>query len=94
MPTVSISVKRIVQAIGATITVHVTLGGRGPYDVRWTRYDGRPLPNRATIGGDYSLTISNLQPTDAGIYVITVVNPVGTTSDEVEIEVLGKVHHI
>ena len=42
------------------------------------------------MGGDYSLTIQDLQVIDSGIYVVTAVNQIGTDTDEVEIEVLGK----
>lgn len=62
--------------------------GYGPFSVQWTRQDGRPLPDRAYIGGDHSLTIHDLQPIDAGIYVITAVNQIGSDSAEVEIQVL------
>ncbi len=66
------------------------LQGPGPYNVDWTRKDGQPLPNRAYITQDYSLVIRDAIPEDSGIYVITVVNPIGTTTDEVEITVMGK----
>lgn len=88
-PTISINVRKITQTIGATITVRITLDGRGPFSVQWTRQDGRPLPSRASIGGDYALTIQDLQPIDAGIYVVTAVNQIGSDSEEVEIEVLN-----
>ena len=85
---VTIDVRRMTQTIGATITVTVTISGTPPYNVQWSRKDGQPLPDRVTIGGDYSLTIEDLQPVDAGIYIVTAVNSIGTSYAEIEIEVL------
>ncbi len=66
------------------------LQGQGPFNVDWTRKDGRPLPSRAEILENYDLIIRNAQPSDSGIYVITVISSFGTSTDEVEVEVLGK----
>ncbi len=63
--------------------------GPGPLNVDWTRKDGRPLPDRAQVTQDYSLVIHNAVPEDSGIYVITVINAIGTSRDEVEVSVLG-----
>ena len=69
----------------------IVLQGPGPFNVDWTRKDGRPLPQgRYQITQDYSLIIRDAVPEDSGIYVITVINPLGTTRDEVEITVMGK----
>ena len=62
------------------------LQGQGPFNVDWTRKDGRPLPSRAEILENYDLIIRNAQPSDSGIYVITVISSFGTSTDEVEVE--------
>ena len=86
IPQVSIDVRHVTQVVGATITIIVTITGAPPYNVQWSRKDGRPLPDGATIGSDYSLTIENAQAFDAGVYVVTV----GTSYAEIEVELLSE----
>ncbi|CAG2244995.1 Laminin subunit alpha,Basement membrane proteoglycan,Basement membrane-specific heparan sulfate proteoglycan core protein [Mytilus edulis] len=61
----------------------------GPFNVIWSRIDGQDLPNRAKVGPRYSLTIRDVQETDAGRYVCTATNVHGSNIQYVNLIVLG-----
>ena len=65
--------------------------GQTPFNVEWIRSDGRPLPSRASVDSDYTLTIRDVKSTDAGRYICNVVGPGGRQQEEGELVVVGKV---
>jgi len=88
-PKVIITPSRLSMSEGADVTFECNVGGQGPFDVRWIRADGRPLPDRAIVGRDNSLRIKKLQPSDAGRYVCIAVNAFGRTQVEADLSIVG-----
>jgi hypothetical protein len=58
--------------------------------VTWARTNGRPLPRRASIDADNSLTINGLISSDGGGYTCTAVNTYGRTEGTVLLKVMGE----
>jgi hypothetical protein len=70
---------------GATVALRVEVSGAQPMSYQWF-HNGTPLAG----GTNALLTISNVQPTDAGRYQVVVSNTVGlATSDEAALTVTG-----
>ena len=91
IPVITITPHRIIENVGGTLIIRVRITGREPYArVEWIRADGRPLPDRSSVGPDHSLTIRNLQTSDSGRYILIVVNVYGTSRSEVDVNVRGQ----
>ena len=58
-------------------------------NVQWIRADGQPLPFRASTDVENTLTIVNLEATDAGRYICIADNAYGRSQEEVELTVQG-----
>ena len=87
-----VSPTQVSENIGATVTIQCVPRGRGPFNVVWSRLDGRPLPRgRATQGPgpSYLLTIRELQREDEARYVCSVSNAAGNSRDTVTLTVTG-----
>jgi len=63
----------VTVGIGATATFNVVAAGGGPYSYRWYFNDTNTAPTWTTD----TLTITNVQPTDAGHYHVAVTNAMG-----------------
>ncbi|XP_041377591.1 basement membrane-specific heparan sulfate proteoglycan core protein-like isoform X3 [Gigantopelta aegis] len=88
-PRVVASPVRITEPLGSTATFQCDISGRGPFNVVWSRLDGRSLPSQAIVGARYTLTIRRLEYIDAGRYVCTATNNIGTSRETVELSVSG-----
>jgi len=62
----------VVQGLSATFTV--VAGGNPPLSYQWFK-DGAAIPDQINS----SLTLTSVQPGDAGVYTVTVTNPFGST---------------
>ncbi len=70
--------------IGVTVTLSVAVTGTAPFTYQWRR-DGAPLVNRTNS----SLAFNAAQPSDAGVYTVTVSNAVaGVTSRPATLAIL------
>ena len=69
------------NAPGSTATFTVLAGGAAPLSYAWAK-DGAPLTNGERIAGAQTptLTISQIESGDAGIYSVTVSNAAGSTN--------------
>ena len=63
----------VVRGISATFTV--VAGGNPPLSYQWFK-DGAAIPGQINS----SLTLTSVQPGDAGIYTVTIANPFGSTA--------------
>lgn len=77
------------ERVGSLARFQCQVTGRGPFNVVWSRLDGRRLPPSATtgVGPTYDLVLSRLDYTDAGRYVCSVTNAYGTSRGIVELTV-------
>ncbi|XP_076086554.1 basement membrane-specific heparan sulfate proteoglycan core protein-like isoform X4 [Mytilus galloprovincialis] len=89
-PVVTVNPTELEDTVGQTIVFQCNVQGPGPFNVIWSRIDGQGLPNRAQVGPRYSLTIRDVQETDAGRYVCTATNVHGSNRQYVNLIVLGK----
>jgi hypothetical protein len=60
--------------VGTNVTFNVSARGQVPLSYQW-RFNGNDLPGRT----DASLSLTNVQSTNAGNYSVRVINPVSTT---------------
>ena len=89
-PIVTVNPIEIEEPIGQTIVFQCNVQGPGPFNVIWSRVDGRGLSSNAQVGPRYSLTIRSVQETDAGRYVCTATNVHGSSREYVSLIVIGK----
>ncbi|KAK2193775.1 hypothetical protein NP493_5g02050 [Ridgeia piscesae] len=89
LPEVYVSPRIISLSTGAAVSFTCRVEGQTPFNVEWIRADGRPLPSRASVGSDYTLTIRDVKSTDAGRYICNVVGPGGRQQEEAELVVVG-----
>ncbi|CAL1546871.1 unnamed protein product [Lymnaea stagnalis] len=80
---VIVSPTTVTEPLGSSVIFQCIPRGRGPFNVVWSRLDGRPLPSRATSGPgpNYPLTIPELEYADAARYVCSVTNADGSSRD-------------
>ncbi|XP_052285983.1 basement membrane-specific heparan sulfate proteoglycan core protein-like isoform X3 [Dreissena polymorpha] len=88
-PEVVVTPLRLDEPEGSTVIFQCQVSGEGPFNVVWSRLDSRQLPDRATVGPRYSMTIRNVKLEDAGRYRCTATNRHGNTRREVELRVIG-----
>lgn len=88
---VYVSPRIISLSTGAAVSFTCRVEGQVPVNIEWIRSDGRPLPSRASVDSDYTLTIRDVKSTDAGRYICNVVGPRGRQHEEAELVVVGKV---
>ncbi len=93
-PTVSVSPKNIAEAVGGNVSFTCNVGGRQPVNIRWQRADGRQLPSRAITSADNTLTIVNVQVTDAGRYICLAYNSYGRAQEDLELVIIGRLQII
>ncbi|XP_025082607.1 basement membrane-specific heparan sulfate proteoglycan core protein-like isoform X8 [Pomacea canaliculata] len=88
-PTVIVNPIQLQERVGSLARFQCQVTGRGPFNVVWSRLDGRRLPPSATtgVGPTYDLVLSRLDYTDAGRYVCSVTNAYGTSRGIVELTV-------
>lgn len=70
-------------AVGQTASFTVTPAGTGPFSYEWKK-GGTTLANGGTVSGTTSatLTIANVQPSDAALYSVVVANASGGVASE------------
>ncbi|CAJ0936811.1 unnamed protein product, partial [Mesorhabditis belari] len=77
-------------APGDTVYIECFAYGNPVPSYRWTRVDGKPLPDRSTVlNHDRVLKIENLQPHDQTRYKCTAANVKGVVSGEVTLILAG-----
>uniref|UniRef100_A0A0B7ATX1 Basement membrane-specific heparan sulfate proteoglycan core protein n=1 Tax=Arion vulgaris TaxID=1028688 RepID=A0A0B7ATX1_9EUPU len=83
VPEVTVNPASLSSPLGSTAIFQCIPSGRSPFNVVWSRIDGRPLPRRATQGPgpNYLLTITNLEFVDSAKYVCQVTNAYGTVRE-------------
>ncbi|XP_012944719.1 basement membrane-specific heparan sulfate proteoglycan core protein [Aplysia californica] len=88
-PGVAVSPVSVSEPIGSTATFQCIPSGQAPFNVVWSRLDGRPLPRRAQQGPgpNYLLTITQLEFADSARYVCSVTNAYGNNRDYVALQV-------
>ncbi|HRE80568.1 MAG TPA: immunoglobulin domain-containing protein, partial [Opitutaceae bacterium] len=77
LPRISGQPKSVVTMPGSTFSLHVAVGGEGPFFYQWY-LDGHPVPSAHLP----RLTISDAQGLDSGEYTVRVSNPYGTVTSE------------
>ncbi|CAG5123328.1 unnamed protein product, partial [Candidula unifasciata] len=89
LPTVTVNPVSLSLPLGTTAVFQCIPSGKSPFNVVWSRLDGRQLPRRATQGPgpNYLLTIPNLEFTDSARYVCQVSNADGTTREQATLNV-------
>ena len=60
--------------VGGSMTMRINVKGTSPFTYQW-RHNGAPIPNAT----NRTLTITNLQPSDAGAYTVYIQNSLGYT---------------
>ncbi|XP_070207543.1 basement membrane-specific heparan sulfate proteoglycan core protein-like isoform X4 [Littorina saxatilis] len=80
-PTVTVSPITLQEPVGSRVRFQCQVGGRPPFNVVWSRLDGRPLSDASStgVGPGYELLINRVEYSDAGRYVCTATNTYGTT---------------
>ena len=91
-PKVTITPLRLSTTVGGSVTFRCDAQGQGPINVQWMRSDGRPLPDRAVVGRDNSLRITDLRPSDSGRYICAAVNAFGRSEQDAELSVVSDRH--
>ncbi|BFZ23346.1 hypothetical protein BsWGS_26385 [Bradybaena similaris] len=88
-PQVSVNPISLSLPLGTTAIFQCVPSGRSPFNVVWSRLDGRQLPRRATQGPgpNYLLTIPNLEFADSARYVCQVSNAYGTNREQAALTV-------
>src|SRR5262249_55054924 len=78
---VAITAHPVSQSVdsGANVTFNVTASGTPPLTYQWL-YNGDDLPNGNGVSGatTASLTLTSVQPTQAGLYSVVVSGPLGS----------------
>ncbi|KAK6175562.1 hypothetical protein SNE40_014001 [Patella caerulea] len=85
-PRVTVSPVRVSEPVGSMVMFQCSVQGRGPFNVVWSRNDGRPLPDRVRTQR-YELIINDIQYNDEGRYVCTASNQYGSTRANVQLTV-------
>ncbi|XP_076452135.1 basement membrane-specific heparan sulfate proteoglycan core protein-like isoform X4 [Babylonia areolata] len=88
-PTVVVSPITLQEPVGSRVRFQCRVGGRGPFNVVWSRLDGRPFSSRHStgIGPNYELVINGIDYNDAGRYVCTATNAYGNSRGIAELNV-------
>jgi hypothetical protein len=83
LPEVDIDPQPLSRQIGATLTLRVYAASNEPMTYHWRR-DGMPLTDGDRIAGaeTSTLTISNAQAGDSGVYDVTMTTSCGTTASQ------------
>jgi len=93
-PSVVISPERRMDRIFTSATFKCTVHGKPPFEILWSRIDGRPLPKRAVIAetGENSKTIviNRLELTDSETYICSGRNDYGLSTAKAPLVVVGK----
>src|SRR6185369_3802896 len=73
--------------VGTTANFTVVADGTLPFYYRWY-LNGNPMSDNARVTGSLTatLTISNVQTSDAGNYFVTVTNPAGSVTSTSVVE--------
>ncbi len=74
-PSVTTAPASFAGAVGSSTTLSVTVSGPGPFTYQWTK-NGVDIPDKNSA----TLTLTNLQPGDSGVYAVTVTNAYGSIS--------------
>ncbi len=82
---------RLSENLGSTATYQCQVTGRGPFNVVWSRLDGRPMPRKVRTSTRYELTIPSLEYSDGGRYVCTATNNYGSVQEFVQLTITGNV---
>jgi hypothetical protein len=77
-PAITNQPKSIAAVIGGSASFSVGASGSAPLSYQWF-FTGQPLPGRTQA----TLTLTNLQPSNAGNYFVRVSNPYGVTTSAV-----------
>lgn len=75
-PTITNQPVSVTNNVGTSATFSVTNGGTAPFTYQWYYNTNSPLLNQTNI----SLTLTNLQLTNAGTYSVAITNAVGSTN--------------
>ena len=75
-PTITNQPVSLTNNVGNNATFSVTHGGTAPFTYQWYYNTNSPLLNQTNI----SLTLTNLQLTNAGTYSVAITNSVGSTN--------------
>ncbi|XP_067659130.1 basement membrane-specific heparan sulfate proteoglycan core protein-like isoform X2 [Haliotis asinina] len=86
-PQVVVTPIRLSEPLGSTATFQCQVSGRGPFNVVWSRLDGRPMPGKVRTSARYQLTIPDLESSDGGRYVCTATNNYGSVREFVELTI-------
>ena len=78
-PAITQSPTNLTLTAGATATFNTMVTGDPPLSYQW-QFNGAPLSDSIRVAGSATttLTVSNVQTSDAGNYTLTVTNPVGS----------------
>jgi hypothetical protein len=81
IPTITSAPQSRANFPGTTASFNVGVGGSGPFAYQW-RKDGGNLPDGGNVSGarSWSLTLSNVTPSDAGAYDVVVTGFTSVTS--------------
>jgi hypothetical protein len=79
IPSLSILVQPQSQTnfVGSTVNFSVEAGGAAPFSYQWL-FNGTAIPGQTNS----TLTVTNIQSTNEGLYVVTVSNQSGSTNSE------------
>ncbi|XP_064642804.1 basement membrane-specific heparan sulfate proteoglycan core protein-like isoform X7 [Lineus longissimus] len=87
-PVVTVYPNRVTKMTGDVVRFTCNVQGPQPMRVTWARTNGRPLPRRASVTADNSLSINGLISSDGGGYTCTAVNTYGRTEGTVLLKVM------
>ncbi|XP_048238836.1 basement membrane-specific heparan sulfate proteoglycan core protein-like isoform X2 [Haliotis rufescens] len=86
-PQVVVTPIRLSEPLGSTASFQCQVSGRGPFNVVWSRLDGRPMPGKVRTSARYQMTIPDLESSDGGRYVCTATNNYGSVREFVELTI-------
>ena len=92
-PSVHITPSRRLDRLMTSATFKCTVHGQEPLEILWSRIDGRPLPERATIKStsknSKTLVIERLRIMDQETYICSGRNDYGLSTEKATLVVIG-----